>query len=108
MLFNMCTICQRSAHLLAHTVLVDGPDSWHVGGKQLVLSKGGIASTGTDQPSLAHRVITHHHTLYGLHIGTLIICVYIHGEGPERQQNRDVLLIIIILNNIIIWTKSPK
>lgn len=90
----MYTICQRSAHLLAHTVLVDGPDSWHVGGKQLVLSKGGIAGTGTDQSGLAHRVVTHHHTLYGLHIRSLIICVYIHGEGPKRQRGREIIVLI--------------
>ncbi len=96
-LFNMYTICQRSAHLLAHTVLVDGPDSWHVGGKQLVLCKGGIAGTGTDQSGLAHRIITHHHTLYGLHIRSLIICVYIHGEGPERQRRREIISVMLII-----------
>lgn len=36
------------AHLLAYTVLVDGPDGWHVGGKQLILCEGGIAGPGTD------------------------------------------------------------
>ena len=35
-------------HLLAYTVLVDGPDGWHVGGKQLILCEGGIAGPGTD------------------------------------------------------------
>lgn len=36
------------AHLLAYTVLVDGPDGWHVGGKQLILCEGGIAGSGAD------------------------------------------------------------
>lgn len=80
--------CHRSTHLLAHTVLVDGPHGWHVGGEQLVLRESGIAGTSTNKSGFAHRVITHHHTLYSLHIRPFIVCVYIHGEGPEREREQ--------------------
>lgn len=51
-LFSVCVcvhVCDSVfAHLLAYSVLVDGPDGWHVGGKQLILCEGGIAGPGTD------------------------------------------------------------
>lgn len=46
-LVSVC-VCVCVTHLLAYTILVDGPDSWHVGGKQLILCEGGIAGPGTD------------------------------------------------------------
>lgn len=76
------------AYLLAYSVLVDGPDGWHVGGKQLILCECGIAGPGTDQPGLAYCIVPHHHTFNGFHIGPLIVCVYIHGEGPKEHENR--------------------
>lgn len=54
-------------HLLAHPILVDGPNSGHVGGEQLVLGEGGIAGPGTNEPGFAHGVVPHHHALDGLY-----------------------------------------
>lgn len=75
-----------SSYLLAHPVLVDGPDSWHVRGEQLVLRERGIAGPGADQSRLPRRVVTHHHTLYSLDVRPLIVCVDIHGEGPGEEE----------------------
>ena len=49
-LVSVCVgcVCVCVTHLLAYAILVDGPDSWHVGGKQLILCEGGIAGPGTD------------------------------------------------------------
>lgn len=65
-------------YLLAHPILVDGPNRGHMGGKQLVLGERGIAGPGTDEPGLAHRVVSHHNALDGLYVWPFIIHVRIH------------------------------
>lgn len=65
-------------YLLAHPILVDGPNRGHVGGEQLVLGEGGIAGPGTNEPGLAHGVVPHHHALDGLYVWPFIIHVRIH------------------------------
>lgn len=65
-------------YLLAHPILVDGPNRGHMGGEQLVLGECGIAGPGTDEPGLAHRVVSHHNALDGLYVWPFIIHVRIH------------------------------
>lgn len=65
-------------YLLAHPILVDGPNSGHMGGKQLVLGEGGIAGPGTDEPGLAHSIVPDHNALDGLYVWPFIIHVKIH------------------------------
>ena len=63
----------RATHLLAHSVLVDGPDRGHVRGQQLVLRQGGVAGAGADEAGLPHRVVPDDHTFDGLDVGPLIV-----------------------------------
>lgn len=84
-------MCVCVTHLLANAVLVDGPDGWHVGGQQLILCEGGIAGPGADQPGFAYCIIPDHHTLDSFHIGTFIVRVYIHGEGPGGEKGHGLV-----------------
>lgn len=75
----------KSPDLLTDSILVNGPDSGHMRGKELVLRKSGVTCSGTDQPRFAHSIVPHHHTFNGLNIRPLIFHVSICKLGPKSN-----------------------
>lgn len=64
-------------YILIDPVLIDGPDSRHVGGKQLRQRDMLVAGAGADEPGLADRCVADHHALYQLLVGLLVVHVLV-------------------------------
>lgn len=75
----------KSPDLLTDSILVNGPDSGHMRGEELVLRKSGVTCSGTDQSRFAHSIVPHYHTFNGLDIRPLIFHVSICKLGPKSN-----------------------
>ena len=82
---NLYKITWYSTHLLAHAILVDGPDRRYMGLKELRPRHSLVGCPGDDKPRLAHRAVADDDALDQLLTRQLIV----HDGGSQEVSRGD-------------------